>query len=75
MQYMHLLLNWHDSVAIETLGCLAEQFHITFEQGKICRLLHSLSSLACQVYALPYIASVLVQYLIHSVMCYALTHK
>ena len=62
------------NVAIETLGCLAEQFLTTFEQicleRKICRLLHSVNSLACQVYALPYIACVLVQYLIHIVMCY-----
>lgn len=40
----------------------------------MCCLLHSVKSLDCQVYALPYIASVLVQCLIHIVMCYALTH-
>ena len=60
IELAHRLLNWHNDAAIETTGCLAVESHATFEQTsvsvtlerKLCCSLHSVNSMACQVYAL-----------------------
>lgn len=60
IELAHGLLNWHNDVAIETIGCLAVEPHATFEQisasvtleRKLCCSLHFVNSMACQVYVL-----------------------